>query len=206
MLSGCPLTCPSCHNPEMVAKGSVLEISAFIDLSWELAKQGAHNLQILSPTVHLPKLRTALKDLKGNGFPIPVVLKSSGFEKLEELQKLESLVDIYLPDFKFGTKSRWAAKARVRSYFEIAKIAVAEMFRQTGPVVFNADGLLQKGVLVRHVLSPLPESERQEILAYLEGLPEGIAVSLSDTFVDFENGEALNGEMLTQSAPITDRT
>ncbi|MCM2322792.1 MAG: hypothetical protein NDJ90_05985 [Oligoflexia bacterium] len=192
MLSGCPLRCPSCHNPEMVAEGVPYSLEAFVELAEGLAAEGAHNLQLLSPTVHLPALRVALALLRARGFPIPIALKSSGYESVSELRALEGLVDLYIPDLKFGPESDRAARAGMpllgdRSYFETARAAIAEMIHQVGPLVLDPAGLAVRGVLVRHVRAPLPATEREAILAYLDSLPAGVGRSILDNFVEFED-------------------
>lgn len=186
MLSGCPLKCPSCHNPEMVADGTAVTIEGFITIAEQLHARGAHNIQILSPTVHLRALHVALKELKDSGFPLPIVLKSSGYESVAQLQKLDGLVDVYLPDFKFGRCSQWSRRAGARNYFEITARAIEEMFRQVGAARSNTDGTLERGVLVRHVRAPLPPEESREIEVFLARLPDGIRVAYSDHFVSFE--------------------
>jgi putative pyruvate formate lyase activating enzyme len=114
-------------------------------------------------------LRTVLQTAKQAGFRLPIIFKSSGYELVSELEKFSGLVDIYLPDFKFGAESEWAARARAKDYFSVVKSAIAEMIRQTGPMRFNEKGLLLQGTLIRHVLAPLPDSERNEILEAAQG-------------------------------------
>ena len=186
MLAGCPLKCPSCHNPEKVAHGEAVDGTGFLRLCEGLLQQGAHNIQILSPTVHLPALRVALRALKESGFPLPIVLKSSGFERVEEIEKLAGLVDVYLPDLKFGSCSAWAVRAGVRNYFAVAKDAIEAMIRQAGPFRADGQGLALSGVLVRHVSAPLPETEKAELHAFLAGLEGRAEVSVLDTFVSLE--------------------
>lgn len=149
MLSGCPLTCPSCHNPEKVNSGRETTLQEFLDLCEALAHEGAENLQILSPTVHFPALRVALKILKDTHFPLPIIFKSSGYESVGELQKLQGLVDFYLPDFKFGPCSGRAERSGAKDYFEKTKAAVEEMIRQVGT----------DNVLIRHLKVPMSERE-----------------------------------------------
>ena len=186
MLSGCPLKCPSCHNPEKVADGAVVSGDDFIGICKTLYEQGAHNIQILSPTVHLPALRATLRFLKSNGFPIPIIFKSSGYESVEQLKTLEGLVDVYLPDFKFGQCSQWGQRAGVKNYFDKAVEATQEMYRQVGALIVNEENLAIKGVLVRHVGAPLPLEEKTQIRSFLNQLPEGVRVSYQDNFVLLE--------------------
>jgi putative pyruvate formate lyase activating enzyme len=185
MLSGCPLTCPSCHNPEKVAHGNETSPQEFMGLCADLLAQGAHNIQILSPTVHLPALRMVLQALKDSGFPLPVIFKSSGYESVSELKKLKGLVDVYLPDFKFGSCSEWGKKSGVKDYFEQSTLAIEEMRAQTGAAVLDANGLITRGVLIRHVEAPLPVSEKKQIKDYLDGLKD-VIISYQDTFTDLE--------------------
>ncbi|MGZ3720188.1 MAG: radical SAM protein [Bdellovibrionota bacterium] len=186
MLAGCPLKCPSCHNPEKVANGEAVTAEEFFALCGSLLASGAHNVQILSPTVHLPALRALLRELKASGFPIPIVLKSSGFERVEEIRALNGLIDIYLPDLKFGSCSAWAVRAGVRNYFEVARECIEEMISQVGPLEFDAEGVARRGVLVRHVEAPLPTQEKEEIRAYLASLKGRAEVHFNPHFVNLE--------------------
>jgi putative pyruvate formate lyase activating enzyme len=168
----------------MVREGMEVSIAGFVGICRELEAQGAHNVQILSPTVHFPALRLALLSLKESGFTPPIVLKSSGYENVEQLRRMEGLVDIYLPDFKFGPCSGWAARAGVRNYFETARSALDEMIRQVGGLRLGSDGLARGGVLVRHVRAPLPPEEKRFIEDFLRQLPDGVAVSFNDHFTE----------------------
>jgi len=186
MLTGCPLKCPSCHNPEKVAEGIETSPRKFLALCQALQEKGAHNIQILSPTVHLPMLRIILKMLKKSAFPCPILLKSSGYESVEQIRSLAGLVDIYLPDFKFGSCSQWSKRAGVKDYFEKASAAVNEMINQVGPLVCDEAGIAKKGVLVRHVQAPLPEEEKIQIQTFMDRLPEGVRTSLQNNFVSLD--------------------
>ena len=186
MFAGCPLKCPSCHNPEMVADGVPADAAAFFGICESLVTSGAHNLQLLSPTVHLPALRILLRELRDARFPLPVVLKSSGFERVEELRRLEGLVDIYLPDLKFGGYSAWAVRAGARDYFSVARAAIGEMIRQVGDLELDEAGIARRGVLVRHVEAPLPPGEKAEISEFLDSLRGRAHVSRLAQFVSLE--------------------
>ncbi len=174
MLSGCPLTCPSCHNPEKVSHGKKTTTEEFLLISQGLLENGAENIQILSPTVHIPELIHILKILKESKFPLPIIMKSSGYESVEQIKRFDGLVDFWLPDFKFGPCSDWGKKAGVKDYFEQAKESLKAMVKQVG----------SDNVLVRHVLAPLPTHERETILTFLRG--SGLQLSVSDTFVELE--------------------
>jgi putative pyruvate formate lyase activating enzyme len=187
MLGGCPLTCYSCHNPEMVRESKASDINDFVSICYELLDEGAENIQILSPTVHLPALKVVLSFLKNECFPLPIIFKSSGYESVEELKKLNGLIDIYLPDIKFGSHSSLAKSARANDYFEVFRNSLNEMISQVGKYELNRKNVLQKGVLVRHVNAPISSQEKLEINALLGSYREKILISYNNNFVDFHN-------------------
>lgn len=186
MLAGCPLKCPSCHNPEKVAHGEETSPAEFLEICGQLQRQGAHNIQILSPTVHQPALRPILRALKESSFPCPIIWKSSGYESVAQLRALAGLVDVYLPDFKFGPCSAFGQRAGVRDYFNRAQEALVEMVAQVGALSLGPDGVARKGVLVRHVAMPLPPAERAALDEFFAQLPEGVELSRPGNFVSLE--------------------
>lgn len=169
LLGGCPMRCPSCHSVEMFTNGKPCTPLDFWNLAWSFAGR-AHNLQLLSPTGHFPWLRARLIELKRGNYPLPIVFKSSGYERVEWLRAFEGLVDIYLPDLKYGPGSEWAKRAGTPDYFEVACEAIKEMHRQVGPLQQNGAGVGTRGLLVRHILAPLPEGEREAILDFVGAL------------------------------------
>lgn len=185
-LSGCPLTCPSCINPEKVREqGTEISVKDFVELSFELAEKGVNNLQVLSPTVHLPYLRKAFEVLKINNFPIPILFKSSGYEVDKEIAKLDGLVDVYCPDYKINNCSKMEKISNVKGYHDHFLLSLSEMYRQVGPAEYNSEGIIQKGVIVRHVKNPhLDDTEQNAILHFLNSLDKNIAVSITDNFIE----------------------
>ena len=186
LFSHCPLSCPSCHNPEMVSKGTEVLSDKLIDICYRLYEEGAENIQLLSPTVHMPKLELVLKVLKQNHFPLPIVFKSSGNESLTFLKRMKGLVDVYLPDFKYGVHSEFAKRAGCPDYFLEAKETIREMIKQVGPPRLSQEGILLKGVLIRHVMAPIPEPERKSIFDFLDKFKNQCLVSVMDNFVNLE--------------------
>ncbi len=184
-LSGCPLTCPSCINPEKVRNdGDACSTMDFLQMVESLYRKGANNIQILSPTVHLPELKVALTILKQQAFPLPIIFKSSGYESVIELRKFEGLVDIYVPDYKFSNSCYWKKQSGANDYHEVFLEALVEMYRQAGSILKNESGVLQKGVMIRHVKNPyLSQEERKQIDEFLNHQPADILVSILDNFV-----------------------
>ncbi|MGI6013018.1 MAG: 4Fe-4S cluster-binding domain-containing protein [Oscillospiraceae bacterium] len=151
--SGCNLQCVFCQNHEISrgSAGTVVTIERLRTIFLELQAQGVHNLNLVTPSHYAPAIAEALTD-----FPlqIPVVYNSSGYDSLDALHMLDGCVDIYLPDLKYLESAPAARYSRAANYPEVAKAAILEMYRQTGPAVFDDNGMLQRGVLIRHLMLP----------------------------------------------------
>lgn len=169
--SGCNLRCVYCQNHEIAHGLSGRNISALrlSDIFLELQEKGAHNVNLVTPTHFVPQIITALETAKKQGLSIPVVYNTSAYEKTETLKNLDGLVDIYLPDLKYFDPALSGQYSHAPDYFEKAADAIAEMVRQTGAPVFtdNAEPLMKKGVIVRHLLLPGCEKDARHILRYL---------------------------------------
>lgn len=169
--SGCNLGCVYCQN-HTIAKGQTgkeITIERLSEIFLELQDQGAHNINLVTPTHFVPQIISALQTAKDNGLTLPVVYNTSGYEKVETLKRLEGLIDIYLPDLKYYDAAISARFSGAPDYFVKASAAIEEMFRQTGRPVFadGEDSLMQKGVIVRHLLLPGCEADSRCLLHYL---------------------------------------
>lgn len=176
--SGCPLHCVYCQNDKISRENFGEDVSEkrLGEIFRELEEQGAHNINLVSPTHYVTAIRRALMECPPG---IPVVYNSSGYERVETLRSLEGLVDIYLPDLKYVSPELSARYSGAPDYFEAASAAVLEMARQTGPAVFGKDGLLQSGTVVRHLILPNQVENSFEVLRWCrENLPEGTLVSV----------------------------
>lgn len=187
-LNGCPLTCPSCINEEKVRDDkNGTTINDFLKMCESLYQTGANNIQILSPSVSLPHIRIILQTLKKYSFPLPIILKSSGYESVSELKKLEGLVDVYLPDYKFSSSQFWEKESGASKYHETFIECLEEMHRQTGDIKKNEKDIITRGVMIRHVLNPYIKSvERKFIEDFLNKQSKGIYISILDNFVVLE--------------------
>lgn len=175
---GCTLSCVFCQNRAISrsAAGAAVSPARLADIFRELEQQGAHNINLVSPTPYVPVIREALSLYRP---PIPVVYNSSGFERVETLRSLEGLVDVYLPDFKYASDALGQALSGCVGYPETALAAVAEMARQTGPVVTDGDGMARRGTIVRHLVLPGHTNDSLRCLeALARVLPRGCYVSL----------------------------
>ena len=167
--SGCNLQCCFCQNHDIALSKCGREISSgrLVHIFFELQEKGAHNINLVTPTHYLPQIAKALYEAKEKGLHIPVVYNSSGYESVTSLQYLEGLVDIYLPDFKYISAHLSTLLSHAPDYTECADAALAEMLRQTGDPVFSEDSLLQKGVMVRHLVLPGQVKESKKVLRHL---------------------------------------
>jgi len=176
---GCNLGCVFCQNRAIRdgKVGRIMSADELLEAMIDLAEQGAHNINLVTPTHYTRALVPVLERLriKTN---IPVVWNSSSYESVESLRMLDGLVDIYLPDFKYATPEM-AAYSHAPDYPTVAASAIAEMFRQRGAVRFSADGLLQNGLIVRHLVLPGGRRDSIAVLERLSALLPADAIRLS---------------------------
>ncbi len=149
--SGCTLRCCYCQNREISAGGfgRAVTTGRLREIFEELIAQGAHNINLVTPTHFLPWILPALEPK----LPVPVVYNCGGYESVETLRLLEGKADVYLPDLKYADAALAARLSAAPDYFPAATAAIREMFRQTGPYVME-DGLLKRGVMIRHLVLP----------------------------------------------------
>lgn len=182
--TGCPLGCVYCQNYSISAEKAVGKRVSPQELSGifrHLEEQGAHNINLVTPTHFIPAILEALSIRKPS---IPIVYNCGGYETVETLKLLEGIVDIYLPDFKYIDPTLGEALSDAPDYPETAKAAILEMFRQTGPAVSDEAGLLQRGTVVRHLILPGHTKNSVAVLEWLaKNLPEGVPVSLMAQYI-----------------------
>lgn len=165
--TGCNLKCIFCQNSSIAANevGKEVRVEELADIFLKLEAEGAHNINLVTPAHFVPQIASAIRLAKDCGLVIPIVYNTSAYEKVETLQLLDGLVDIYLPDFKYKDKDLAKAYSRAQDYPEVAKKAIAEMYRQVGEPVFEEEaGLMQKGVIVRHLLMPGAVSNAKAVI------------------------------------------
>lgn len=188
--SGCNLRCVYCQNSAISQEGFGKGVSAkrLREIFRELIAQGAHNIDLVTPTHFAHVLLEALRD----PLPVPVVWNSGGYERLETLQKLDGMVQIFLPDLKYLSSERAARYSFAADYPQVATQAIKEMVRQTGPCVLDEEGILRRGVIIRHLLLPGGLSEAKAVMDWVaEEFPKGMVLfSLMSQYVPL--GRALD--------------
>lgn len=147
--SGCTLGCSYCQNIEISTNGYGIESKDLRRTFESLIERGAETLDLVTPSHYLPHVREALYPK----LPVPVVYNCGGYESVESLKSLEGLVDVYLPDMKYSDDTLGYKLSRCKDYFSVSKAAIEEMFRQTGKYRIE-NGILTKGVLIRHLVLP----------------------------------------------------
>ena len=200
--SGCPLKCCFCQNYALSHEnfGREVTVRRLSEIFLELQEAGAWNLNLITGTQYTPQILEAL-DLAGSRLTIPVLWNSGGYEKPETLRMLEGYVDIYLPDLKFFEPGLGADCAGAPDYFQRASAAILEMYRQTGPLQLDENGMLRRGLIVRHLVLPGERKDSKKLLHWLsETLPVGeIYLSLMSQYTPYRPMErkALNRRTAT---------
>lgn len=168
--SGCPLKCVYCQNHRiaLAVRGRETTVRELGHMFLSLQEQGAHNINLVTGVHFVPQIIEALNQVK-HRLTIPIVYNSGGYELPETLKLLEGYVDIYLPDFKYFSPDTAAKYSRAPDYPERARKALDEMVRQAGAPVFGPDGMMQRGVIVRHLCLPGHKNESKDVLEYLHG-------------------------------------
>lgn len=194
--AGCNLRCVFCQNKAISTSGSAfsgareMTPSELCDAMLTLQKMGAHNVNLVTPTHFAPLIKEALLLAKPR-LSIPVVYNSSGYESAEAIRSLSGLVDIYLPDLKYFSSELSARYSAAPDYFEVARVALVEMFNSVGEAQFEK-GIMKKGMIVRHLILPGCRKDSMALLSELATLLpiDKIKLSLMRQFTpDFVDGE-----------------
>ena len=184
--SGCNLRCVYCQNYDVShkAKGREITLHELEDKMLSLQQQGAHNINLVTPTHYAPQIIQALRRIKSKLY-IPVIYNCGGYESLEAIDALEGLVAVYMPDIKYFSPALSRDYSGAEDYFEVASAALKRMHEQVGRPVVTSKGLLTRGVLVRHLVLPGCRKDSIAILGELAKMfaPDDIILSLMSQYV-----------------------
>ena len=190
---GCNLGCVYCQN-KAISRGEIGRVMSENELEkaiFELAEQGVHNVNLVTPSHYFYSLARLLERIKPS-LSIPIVCNCGGYESIDALRALDGLIDIYLPDFKYFSSELSAKYSHAPDYFEVASAAIAEMHRQQPSLAYGDDKMLKKGLIVRHLVLP---TCRKDSIILLEKLAEFVPTSsmllslMSQYTPDFNDGE-----------------
>lgn len=195
---GCNMGCIYCQNAQ-IRDGKVgreITTQRLAEIFFELKEKGANNINLVTPTHFVPHIIKALDIAKSNNLNLPIVYNTSGYEKVETLKMLDGYIDIYLPDFKYYNAKTAKEYSKASDYTDYAKKALAEMFRQVGTPLFFENGIMKKGVIVRHLLLPQHLEESKLIIKYLyDTYKDDIFISIMNQYTPMpqvENHTVLN--------------
>ncbi len=169
-LAHCCLKCVFCQNYPIshLGNGKSVTVEKLAAMMLDLQQRGCHNINLVTPTHYMPQLLDAIFTAAAAGLHIPIVYNCSGYESLEAIKILEGVVDIYMPDIKYGPRSPAAAGiSKAPDYFERASAAVAEMYRQVGNLKCEDDGIAWRGLIVRHLVLPDGLAHSRDVLSFI---------------------------------------
>jgi putative pyruvate formate lyase activating enzyme len=181
-LTHCNLRCVFCQNWEIshLGRGNNSSVDELAKMMLKLQKLGCHNINLVTPTHYSAAIVKALDIAAAKGLRLPVVYNTSGYERLEILKLLDGVVDIYLPDFKYWDKSM-AAKysAGAERYPQLTRVAISEMHRQVGVAKPASNGIMQRGLMIRHLVMPNDTSGSEKVMEWIaENLPKDTYVNI----------------------------
>lgn len=166
--SHCNLGCVYCQNWDTShGEGEKLSIGELAGILLKLQKQGCHNINLVSPSHYIPQIIAAVSKAAEHGLNIPLVYNSGGYDHTITLQELDGLIDIYMPDFKYGDLSVGHRLSRVDDYTDIAGKAIIEMHRQVGDLNINPQGIAVQGLIIRHLVLPGNLAGTEKVMKFI---------------------------------------
>ena len=179
--SNCNLRCVFCQNHEISSsgKGKEITVQRLAEIFIEQQNRKVNNINLVTPTMYIPQIIQAIEIARSKGLNIPIIYNSNGYENVEALKMLEGYIDVYLPDLKYYSDEIAIKYSSAPNYFKIATEAIKEMYRQVGNPEFDENGIIKKGVIIRHLILPNYIQNTKRILKWIkENMPEGIYVSV----------------------------
>ncbi len=199
--TGCNLKCIFCQNYDISTKliGKEITTEELATICINLEKKGANNINLVTPTPHVPLIIEGIKLAKEKGLTIPIVYNTSGYETVDTIKMLNGIVDIYLPDIKYYDDNYAIKYSHAKDYFKYASLALKEMYKQVGNPVFNEEGIMQKGIIVRHLMLPGLIDDSKKIIKYLyDNYQDNIYISIMNQYTPlrtFKNYTNLNNKV-----------
>jgi putative pyruvate formate lyase activating enzyme len=178
-LSNCNLNCVFCQNWEIsqMGVGEEIDVEELSKIMLKLQKMGCENINLVSPTHQVPMIVDAVSRAWQKGLKLPIVYNCGGYESIETLKLLEGIMDIYMPDFKYGDDEKALKYSKVPNYTNVVKRALEEMYRQVGPLNIES-GVATRGVFVRHLIMPNDASSSEKVLQLIASVSLDIPVNI----------------------------
>lgn len=179
--SGCNLSCKFCQNYEIsqLGKGKEISVEELSDIFCDLQNKGANNINLVTGFMYVPHIIEAIKIAKKKNLDIPIIYNSSGYESIDTLKMLNGYIDVYLPDFKYYYNELSGNLSDCKDYFEIASESIKEMIKQVGKPILDNNGIIQKGVIIRHLVLPNHIQNSKKILKWIkDNISKDIYISI----------------------------
>ena len=179
--SNCNLSCEFCQNYEISQKGIGKEISIerLAEIFLEQQEKGVNNINLVSPTSYAVQIIEAIKIAKNKGLYLPIIYNTNGYENVETIKMLNGYIDVYLPDLKYAEENLARKYSKIENYFNIATSAIKEMYNQVGTNEYDENGIIKKGIIIRHLILPNHTENSKKVLKWIkENMPEDITVSV----------------------------
>lgn len=179
--SNCNLNCIYCQNYKIsqLGKGKEISIDELAQIFLKQQERKAHNINLVTPTMYVYQIIEAIKIARKNGLNIPIIYNSNGYENVQTIKLLDGYIDIYLPDLKYYSNALSKKYSKVDNYFDTATRAIKEMYNQVGNATFDQNGIIQKGIIIRHLVLPNHIQNTKNILKWIyENMPKDIYVSV----------------------------
>ncbi len=183
--TGCNLSCKFCQNYKISQQrqGKEISIAELSKKFLELQRLGANNINLVTGFMYVPQIIEVIKEAKKNGLNIPIIYNSSGYEKVETIKMLKGYIDVYLPDLKYYYNDLSKDLSGICNYFENAKNAIIEMYNQVGIPKFNENGIIERGIIIRHLVLPNHIQNSKMILKWInKNLNKDIYVSVMSQY------------------------
>ena len=175
------MNCIFCQNYEIsqLGKGKEITIEELADIMIKQQEKGVENINLVTPTSYALHIIEAIKIARKNGLHIPIVYNTNGYESVETLKMLEGYIDIYLPDLKYFYDELGKEYSKVNNYFEVATKAIKEMYRQVGSPKLDDNGIMKKGLMIRHLILPNQVENSKQVLKWIkENIDNNVFVSV----------------------------
>ena len=197
--SNCNLNCIYCQNYEIsqLGKGKEVTIEELAQIFLDQQLKGVNNINLVTPTMYACQIIEAIKIAKSNGLNIPIIYNTNGYENVETIKMLNGYIDVYLPDLKYYSNELSLKYSKADNYFKIATEAIKEMQKQVGNPIFDENGIIQKGLIIRHLVLPNHIQNSKHILKWIkENMLEGTYVSVMAQY--FPTYKAKEDELLNR--------
>lgn len=182
--SSCNLACVYCQNWEIsqLRQGQEIKIEDLAQMMISLQRNSCHNINFVSPTIWVPHILKALILARKKGLKVPLVYNTGGYDAVNTLKLLDGVIDIYMPDIKYANNEIGLEYSNAAKYWDVARKAVREMYRQVGDLVINKKGLAEKGLLIRHLVLPEGLAGTKKVMKFIASLSKKTYVNVMDQY------------------------